>query len=533
MHPAMTRTAAPGRRTVLGLVVGLAVTLGACSSTPGPAPNALPVLSVTSATGSTTTPPVAPADAEFRKKAPAPGPEVVFVPPKIEEARLANGMRVLLVERHELPIVGVSVVLDRGAAEARPGVGGFTGAMLFSGTKTRSALQISDEMGKLGASYGAWADYDAVGLRLQALTPKVGAALTILADAAQNPAFDPDEIKRERSRRLTALDQENDSPGRILSNTVARVLYPGAHPYGTSILGTREALTNITRADLQRFHEQVFAPQHATIAFAGDITKAQAVAEAERVFGAWKGKPRPATPPAEPPPPDAKAPRVILIDRPDATQSSVAVALPGVPRTSKDFDAITLMNTILGGQFSSRLNLNLREAHGYTYGARSGFEFRQGPGPFTASSALFRESTAAGAREILSEIDKMRTGLVTEEELADAKTNVIRQLPARFETASDTAGTLGALAVYGLPLDEFATRTARIQRITREDVKRVAETYLRKDRIRLVVVGDAATVEQGLKELGLGPIEVKRAPAKAAKPKIPIAPAKPVEAPGR
>ena len=180
-------------------------------------------------------------------------------------------------------------------------------------------------------------------------------------------------------------------------------------------------------------------------------------------------------PPGEPPAPDDKAARIVLIDRPGASQSNVAVALPGVPRTSKDFDAILMMNTILGGQFSSRLNMNLREKHAYTYGAGSCFDFRHGAGPFRAGGAIVRESTEPAIREMLTEIERMRTELVIDEELADAKANVIKQLPARFETAGATAATLASLAIYGLPLDEFATRPARLQKVTREDVKRVAD----------------------------------------------------------
>ena len=452
----------------------------------------------------------------FRAFPPEPGAEPPFTPPRIEEARLSNGVRVLVVERHELPIVAVSIAADRGADQAKPGVGGFVGGMLFAGTKKRSALALSDDLDRLGASYGGWVDFDGGGVRAQFLTPKLADVMSILGDVLQNPAYDPAEIKRERSRRLTAVAQEKDQPARLLSNTVAGALYAAPHPYGSSLLGTEEQVDAVTRADLAAFHAETFAPKNLTIAFAGDVTRAQAVAEAERVFGKWGGKAREATVPGGAPPAATAFARVVIVDRPGATQSSVAVALPGVPRKSPDFDAITVMNTILGGQFSSRLNLNLREAHGYTYGARSGFDFRHGPGPFSAGGAIFRESTGAAVGEILAEIDRLRREPVGDEELADAKTNLIRQLPARFESAGETAATLAALSTYALPLDEFATRPARFGRVTKEDVRRVAQTYLEQDRLRVFVVGDAAVIREGLEKLGIGPVEVRAAPAKDA-----------------
>jgi len=504
------------------VVVGLASLLGGCGEAapmpPGPPPQ--PSILVPP-----TPPGPAPAgttpDAEFRKAVPAPGPDVVFVPPNIQEARLSNGVRVLLVERHELPIVAVQIVADRGADQSSPGVGGFVGGMLLAGTKTRPALQLSDELERLGASYGAGVDFDGSVVRGQCLSPKLASMLTILADVVQNPAFAKDEIERERSRRLTALAQENDRPANLLANTVSSTLYPAGHPYASTLLGDEAALKKTSQADLVRFHAATFLPDHTTVAVAGDITKDKAVAEIERALGAWKGKAPKAAPVAEPPAVGAKDPRVVLVDRPGATQSNVSVALPGVPRSTKDFDAILVMNTILGGQFSSRLNMNLREAHAYTYGARSGFDFRHGPGPFTAGGAIFAAKTDAAVKEILTEVDRIRRDPVSEEELADAKASLIKQLPARFETAGETAGTLAGLAIYGLPLDEFATRPARFAKVTRDDVKRVAEAYLKPERIRVVVVGDLAVIKEGLGSVGLGAPVIKTPPGKPAETKKP------------
>jgi predicted Zn-dependent peptidase len=512
-------------RTRLLFASSLVLFTISCGSTEIPSPLAAPVPSAHS-TALREHDAAAAEDASFRKTPPPPGPQIAFRAPKIEEARLPNGIRILLVERHELPIVAVSAVVNRGADQAAPGIGEFTAAMLLSGTKTRSALAISDQLLAIGASYSASADYDMTSVRAQSLTEKVPEMLAIVSDIVQHPAFDKAEVERERSRRLTAIEQRKDNAFALLSDTIADTLYPPDHPYHSPLLGTPDAVHRATGNDLARFHGTHFHPDRMTIAVAGDITKDRAIAEISRVFGGWgakgpAGKPQPAVAkqPGDPPAAGAEDPRIVLVDRPGATQSHLVVTLPGVPRKTKDYDALLVMNTLFGGAFSSRLNMNLRETHGYTYGARSSFDMRLGPGPFTAGGAIQAESTTAAVREILSEIERLRAELVTPEELEDAKTNLIRQLPARFETANDTAATIGALAVYDLPLDEYATRPERIRRITREDIKRVAETYLLRDRMRLVVVGDAATIEEGLKKLALGPMTIKKAPAKGAKGK--------------
>ncbi|NUQ74449.1 MAG: insulinase family protein [Polyangiaceae bacterium] len=455
-----------------------------------------------------------PSPGDFRKTAPAPGPAVTFSPPKIEESRLDNGIRILHVERRELPIVALQVSADRGAGEAAPGVASFTAAMLLLGTKTRSALKISDEFLKLGASVGAGADYDSIGVGARCLSPKLPEVLSLLADIVINPAFDPAELKRERSRRLTSILQQNDRPAILLSNAVAAALYPQGHPYSAPLIGLEPDVARVSAAELASFHASSFRPDRVTVAIAGDITKDRAVEEIRRAFAGWQGKAQPAKEVGPPARLGEKEARILLLDRPGATQSQVAVALPGVPRVTKDFEAILLMNTILGGQFSSRLNLNLREKHAYSYGVRSSFDMRRGPGPFVAGGAIVRESTGPAVREILAEMKRLQNELVTADELDDARSNLILQLPARFETTSETASTLAYLSTHGLPLDEIATRPARLKAITREDVKRVAEMYLKADIARVVIVGDAKIIKAQLEALGIGSVELLPAAGK-------------------
>lgn len=483
-----------------------AVLLTACA--PAPAPRVVIVPPPVPTPIASAAPPEDPE--AFRSKAPTAGPAVPFVAPKIVEHKLANGVRILLVERHELPIVAFQIVVDRGADQGPPGVGAFLGAMLVQGTKSKSALEISDTMGKLGAQFGSWGNLDSIGVSGKVLAAGFPEAFALLAECIRNPALSKHEIERERSKRLTSLAQQKDSPQIILRNSVSEVLYPESHPYHAPLLGTEPALKKLTAQDLAALHKKLVEPEDITVAISGDITREQAVAEVTKVLGSWKGKPD--SVPELQEPPEASGPRIVIIDRPGATQSHLAATLVGVPRANKDFHALQVMNTILGGQFSSRLNLNLREKHAYTYGAGSSFDMRHGPGPFTAGGAIVREATTPATLEILSELKRIAETPVTDEELEVAKANLIRRLPGSFETVSDVAGSVAYLSIYNLPLDEFDKRVAGYNAVTKDDIQRVAKLYLRSERLRIVIVGDADVIEKDLDKLNLGKPEIRRAP---------------------
>jgi predicted Zn-dependent peptidase len=503
-RPSLRSSSAP-------LAVLLMLFVAGCGGSPPPAPAAPAPAPVA--------PPAPPApDETFRQTPPTPGPDPAFVPPQIQEQRLANGVRILFVERHELPVVSFDLAFDRGADQDRPAVGGFTGAMLFQGTKTKSALQLSDAIERLGAHAGGSVDFDASRVHASCLAPKFADTLALVADVVMNPAFAKDEIERERSHRLTAVAQENDRPEAVLRNTVANVLYPKGHPYASSLLGTADALKRITRDDLVRFHKEVFSPDLLTVSVSGDLKLSDVVAQVTQALGGWKGKAARAKEPGTPPAPTAKEPRIILVDRPGATQSRVDLALVGLPRHTKDFDALEVMNVAFGGNFSSRLNMNLREAHAYTYGARSSFDYRHGPGPFLAGGAIVREKTGPAVTEMLKELDRIRNEPISSAELANAKSPLIRGLPAVFETTDDVAWALSNLATYGLPLDEYATRPARFAAVTADDVKRVADTYLVPANVRIVVVGDAKVVAEQLSAVGMGTVTVRAGEPGSAAP---------------
>lgn len=447
--------------------------------------------------------PVTP-DAKFREGPPPPGAPTPFASPKVTEARLKNGARVLLVERRALPLVSVRVVAAGGASDAAPGVAELASSLLLSGTRRQRAAEISDTLAALGARHSTFADDDATGVSLDVLSDKLSDALQVLGESVVAPTFPADELERERRRSLTFLSQAKDSAGRQLWYETLSTLYPAGHPYAVPVAGTEDAVRGIKRRELASFHARAWAPDRVTIGVVGDVELTALLPMLERAFGGLagrSGKPRtPATAPAL----DAKAPRVVIVDRKGATQTNVYVAGHGVRRATPDFEALLVMNTILGGGFSSRLNMNLREKHAYTYGASSRFDYRRGAGPFVAGGAIQRDATAKALKEIFSELDRVRDELVGEDELALAKSSIIERLPAQLETNAATAMLLASLSLYGLPLDELDRRAARVRAITREDVQRVAKRYLDPGAMRVVMVGDHDKIAADVDALGLG-----------------------------
>lgn len=451
-----------------------------------------------------------PGPESFRKQPPLPDEDVHFVPPVIEEAHLANGVRILLVERRDMPIVATQIVFERGLdVQATPGLASLTASMLLTGTQSRSALQLSDELEAIGARYGAWADHDGMGVSGQALSPRFSELFSILTDMVRHPSFAETELARERARRLSTLAAQRDVPDILLENAIEAILYPPGHPFHAPMLGTIPAINALHADDFTAFHRLAFRPAHATVAIAGDIDKATAIALVEKNLGDWTGE---AVPRHEVPEPRVwrpGEPRIVLIDRPKSSQSNLSVATVGIARSDPDYDEVAIMNTVLGGQFSSRLNMNLREKHAFTYGASSMFATRRLPGPFTAIADVSTPVTAPAIREMFFEMERLRHELVTDTELHHAKTNVIRKLPARFETASGTAQALGSLALLGLPLDAFAARQRGASQVTAEDIRRVARLHLRAEEMRVFLVGDASIVREDLEKLNLGAIEVR------------------------
>jgi zinc protease len=401
--------------------------------------------------------------------------------------------------------VSVRVVTNAGAGDlpgARPGAFPFMGAMLEQGAGKRSALALSDDYDALGAVHGAWCGWDSCGANVKVLASRLPAALDLLADVTLRPTFPEAEIERVRKRWLAAIQQEKNSPGTMEQNALAAAVFGRAHPYGHSLRGQAADAEKLTRADVEQAWRRAFQPRSATIVVAGDVAPAELKSLLESRFGEWKGGAVTRTPVGHAPPRGKNDARVELVDVPGAAQSQVYLAVEGAPFGSKDRIPLEVMNLILGGMFSSRINLDLREAKAYTYGAHSHFVMRHGAGPFMAGGAIFAEHTAEAAHELIAQIDRMRNEPVTAEELADAKENERLALPARFESVDEVTSALEDIAVYGLPLDEFAQRAAKIDAVTAADVQRVAKAWLHPENVRIVIAGDRSKIENGLMDLG-------------------------------
>jgi zinc protease len=468
---------------------------------PPPAPPAAPAV--------VPEPPRVTPDAPFREHPPVAGPDVTFVPPQIQSFTLKNGVRVLLVERHDLPIVSVRVVVKAGAGDLPnepPGLVSFLGSMLEQGTAEKSALEISDAFESIGAQHSDWVDWDSGGAGVKVVTDKLDPALGLMGNVVVHPSFPEAEIERLKARRLASLQQEKNNPGAMWANATAASLYGRGHPYGQSLSGRVQDLSKLSHGALVKAHAALFAPSRAAIVVAGDVTKSVLAPKLEAAFGGWRGTGSPALAPKTPAAPRDEA-RVVWVDKPGAPQSVVRLAEVGVPRLAADRDAISVMNAILGGMFSSRINLNLREEHAYTYGASSSFQMRHGAGHFSVGGNIVADKTAPTIVEIFKELRGMRDRPVSDEELQTAKENIKRAMPGRFETVGEVTGALSDIAVYGLPLDEYATRPARIDKITADDVLKAARAHLHPDAIKVVVVGDRAKLEPTLETLHLGPIE--------------------------
>ena len=456
-------------------------------------------------------------DATFRTQAPGKADGMrPFVPPKVEELTLKNGIRVLFAP-HAASTVSVSLVVRAGQGDvrgAKPGMLSFFGSMLEQGTETRSALKLSDDFEAIGAHHDASFGWDSGAISVDVLREHLDTALDLLADVAIHPSFPKDEIDRLRTRRLASLQTEKNNPSAMMSNAQAAVLFGRAHPYGHSITGEEGDLKAIGRADLVRLHKDIFVPSLVTIVVSGGVNDTTLIPALERTFGRMTGakKERGAPPVA---PVVTKAPkdesRLVVVDKPRAAQSQIAVTQVGVPASTADRDALSVMNAILGGMFSSRINLNLREKHAYTYGARSYFAMRRGAGPFAASAAVVTDKTSPALHELFVEIEKMRDQEVTEAELTGAKEGLVQALPSRFETARDVVSALTDLVVYDWPADEYATRVDRISKVTEKDVLRVAQKLLAPRTMKVVVVGDRQRLDADLESMHLGPPDVRDA----------------------
>jgi predicted Zn-dependent peptidase len=463
---------------------------------------ALPLPAQTAAAGSVAKP--------DRSKPPALGPVRALKLPPVQKLRLSNGVSVLVVEQHEVPVVQLNVVARAGAGadpRDKPGLASLTADMLDEGAGSRSALQISDELDYLGADLHTGAGWDSTSVGLHAPLKRFAAALPIFADVALRPTFPAGELDRVRKDRLTELLQLRDEPRAIASIAFANALYGRDHRYGTAVIGTEASVRALSRADLALFHERTFTPANSAIVVVGDVTAASVQKELEGAFGGWKAPPGSA-PEAVPAAPQVGSRGIWIVDKPGSAQSEIRIGRIGPPRSTRDYFALTVMNTILGGSFTSRLMQNLREQHGYAYGARSSFDFRLSTGPFVAAAAVQTDKTAPALTEFFKELTAIGQ-TVTEAEVSKAKNYVALSFPSDVETTGDIAAKLAEQFLYDLPNDWLDSYVSRIGAVTLADVRRVATEYIDPGKVAVVVVGDRSKIEADVKALNLGPIKVQ------------------------
>jgi zinc protease len=444
-----------------------------------------------------------------RSHPPAPGPPAPLRLPTIQKQKLSNGLPVWIVELHEVPVAQINLVVLSGTANDPPGkygIASLVAAMLEEGAGSRSALEIADAIDYLGADLGATSASDSSAVRLHVPVTRLAEALPIMADVALRPTFPKDELERQRQQRLTSLLQGRDDPPTISSVAFSRILYGKEHRYGTPQMGTAETIKTFTSDDLRGFYTATFRPENAVLLAVGDITADKAVPLFEKSFGAWKGA-GPTAPEKLPATAEPPARTIFLIDKPGAAQSQIRIGRIGVARSTADYFPIQVLNTILGGSFSSRLNNNLREVHGYTYGASSSFEMRADAGPFVAAAGVQTDKTADALKEFFVELNAILKP-VPAEELSRAKNYVSLRFPSAFETTGDISRRLEDALVYKLPDDYFAKYVQNIQAAAAADVQRVAQKYIKPDHLAVVVVGDQKAIEPGIRALNLGPIKV-------------------------
>jgi len=429
--------------------------------------------------------------------------------PAIQKAALSNGLAVWLVEDHELPTVVMNLVIRSGSERdpaGKAGTASLTADMLDEGTKTRSALAIADELDFIGASLGVFSDMDGSYVTLNTLTKHLDKALAVFADVVAHPSFPAQEFDRLRKQRVTTLLTQQDQPGAMATNAYNRILYGADHPYGHNVLGSTASVGALTREDLTAFYATHYRPNNAALIVVGDITMASARAMLEPLLNVWKPAPIPPAPPAAAPASGKR--RIYLVDKPGAAQSEIRIGAPAMPRSSPDFFPAGVMNRILGGQFSSRLNLNIREQKGYSYGVRSGFTMMRAGGPFTASGGVITAKTDSALKEFFHEMDRMHAEGITAEELTFALKGINGAFPLTFETPGQVGTALRNIYLYDLPENYYTTYIGNFNRVTLAEVKAMSQKYLDTSSMVVVVVGDVKTIRPGIEAMKFGEVTV-------------------------
>ena len=438
-----------------------------------------------------------------RSAPPRPGPVRPFRFPPFLRTRLPNGLTVLAARLAGLPLVSLELVAVAGGQFDPPGRSGLAtlaASLLDEGTARRSAMEVAAHAERLGGYFATGADWDVGYLSTGLLSQHRAAGFELLADVAAHPTFPAEELERLKRQRLAELLRRTQDPSALADDRLIRVLYEGtvyAHP----LIGEEESVTGLDRESIAAFYQNHYGFDGAALIAVGDFDPEELLREAEVALGSGG----PASPPPVPPqihPPAREGISVHVVDRAGAAQTELRLGHPGIPRRHPDYVPLVALNALLGGKFTSRINLNLRERHAYTYGASSRFSARMGPGPFTVNAAVATESTGAAAREVLFELRRIREALVEPEELEETRSYLIGVFPYTVQTIGDLAKRLETLAVFDLPDDYYTRHLERTASITREEILDVARRHLAPEQVAVVAVGPAEELEPQLAELG-------------------------------
>ena len=439
---------------------------------------------------------------------PTPGPTRAYRFPRFERLTLDSGLSAIVAPVSKLPVVTVLALVDAGAAtdpRGQEGVALLAARALAEGTDRSDGAKLAERFERLGTALDTSAEWDTATARITVTSDRAPDALALLAEVIRSPSFPEREVERLKQERLAELLQQQAEPRGLADDMFSRFAYAGASRYALPDGGTEASVAALDAGAARGLYHQRYSPSSTTVIVVGDTTVDAARAMLDGAFGTWTGPVvRPVTVTDQP----ASLTRTVhVVGKSDAPQSELRVGHLGLPRLHPDYFSIVVMNAILGGLFSSRINLNLREAHAYTYGAFSSFDWRRSAGPFTVSTAVRSDVTEAAVREILLEIDRLRSSGVSDAELTLATSYLDGVFPIRFESTTAIANALASLTAYGLPDDYFDTYRSRIQAITAEDVLHAARSHLHPDQLQIVAVGDPTIVRGPLEMLAVGPVQ--------------------------
>ncbi len=429
--------------------------------------------------------------------------------PSWTKSKLSNGAELVVSERHGLPLVSLQVNFIGGANQYEPadksGLATFTAGMLSEGTTTRTGDQISNELQALGTSIQVAVAGESGRISFQSTTDKFTATLGILADMLEHPAFPEDALERRRASTLVALTQSRDRTAGIAATVFPKILYTTASAYGRT--PTEASVKAITRSDVTSFAKSYFAPGHAVITVVGDVNTADVKRRIEQALAGWTGGSMPAF--NYPAPPAAKPTTIYLVDKPGAAQSTFSLGFAGPPRDTPDYYAVRVMNEMLGVLFQSRLNHEIREVKGYSYGVGSSFAYGRGPGPFRAGGEIVTAKSDSALIEFMKELRDIRgVRPPSDDEMQQAKASLVQSLPGSFESVAGVNASIAAIYTQGLPEDYYQQFARAVDAVTKADVVRVAKKYIDPDHMAIVIVGDRARIEAPLVATKIAPVVV-------------------------